>query len=174
VASTDPLTGLLNRRAFDEAIERELATAAAAGLTTGLLYIDLDKFKAINDTLGHAAGDELLVEVANRLRACIRGGDIAARLGGDEFALLLSNLPLEDGEEVAQRVADRAVASLCEPVQLAGAPRRIGGSIGVTVGEAGEVDPTTIVARADAAMYEAKRTGSGTLLARGAGLASAA
>ena len=159
VASTDTLTGLSNRRAFADTLERELAQGSEAGTAIALLYIDLDGFKAINDTLGHAAGDELLVHVAYRLRGCIRAGDVAARLGGDEFVLLLAQLPPDAAQQVAGRVAERALSLLCDPVELDCGPQRVGASIGLTIAQPGTIDAETLLATADAAMYAAKRDG---------------
>jgi diguanylate cyclase (GGDEF)-like protein len=161
VASTDPLTGLVNRRAFSEALDRHIARGAEAGLSVALLYLDLDGFKPINDTLGHAAGDELLVEAAHRLRECVRGEDVAARLGGDEFTLILCEMPPEAAEQVAARVAARAVAALRRPMELSCGVHSVDVSIGVALAAPGTVDAQTLVARADAAMYAAKRAGGG-------------
>jgi diguanylate cyclase (GGDEF)-like protein len=127
-----------------------------------LLYVDLDRFKVINDTLGHAAGDELLVHVGDRLRSCIRDEDRAGRLGGDEFAVMLGQLPPDAADEVAVRVAERALALLSEPVLLDGTEQTVGASIGIAISRCADVDSEALVAHADAAMYEAKRAGRGT------------
>jgi len=165
VASTDTLTGLSNRRAFFDTLERELAEGAAAGAAVALLYLDLDRFKGINDTLGHAAGDALLVHVAHRLRSCIRAGDVAARVGGDEFVLLLAQMAPDSSEHVTARVAERALALLCDPIELDGGTHRVGASIGLTTAQPGKMDSETLLATADAAMYEAKRAGGNRIVA---------
>jgi diguanylate cyclase (GGDEF)-like protein len=174
VASTDTLTGLSNRRAFADTLERELAEGAAAGTAAAVLYIDLDGFKTINDTLGHAAGDELLVQVAYRLRGCIRGGDVAARLGGDEFVLLLAQLPPDAAEQATARVAERALSVLCDPIELDGGTHRVSGSMGLTIAQPGTIDSERLLAAADAAMYEAKRDGGNRIVTVANGLRDAA
>jgi diguanylate cyclase (GGDEF)-like protein len=174
VASTDTLTGLTNRRAFAETLERELAQGSAAGTAIALLYIDLDGFKAINDTLGHAAGDDLLVHVADRLRGCIRDGDVAARLGGDEFALVLPQLPPAAAEHVSARVGERVLSLVREPIHVDGSAVRVGASIGLAIAQSGTIDPETLLADADAAMYEAKRRGRNRIVASADALANPA
>ena len=112
-ATTDSLTGLANRAAFRARLEAALARPERRGGTQAVLFVDLDDFKDVNDTLGHAAGDELLCVVASRLGEAVRPGDLVARLGGDEFALLLDGLA---DASVAATVAERVVAALAEPV----------------------------------------------------------
>lgn len=152
-ARRDALTGIANRRAFDETL---------AGLPSGspfaLLMLDLDGFKAVNDRLGHAAGDDLLRQVAERLSEVVRDGDTLARLGGDEFAVVL---PGGDAA-AAKQVADRAVAVVARPYVVLGSPTRIGTSVGVQVVTAGtRVDIEAVKATADVALYAAKRSGKG-------------
>lgn len=149
-ASHDVLTKLANRRLF----AGRLASAAGLdGSQAGLLMIDLDGFKPINDTHGHHIGDAVLVAVAERIRRCVRPTDTAARLGGDEFAVLMPGASLEQ----ANRMAERFQAALAEPVAIGSLQLVIGASIGVTVGDA--ADSEALQRRADAAMYAVKRRG---------------
>ncbi|WP_116452171.1 sensor domain-containing diguanylate cyclase [Blastococcus litoris] len=152
-AQTDPLTGLLNRAAFSD----RLATATAAidaAAPPAVLFVDVDDFKAVNDSLGHAAGDELLLAVAARLTADVRADDVVARLGGDEFAVLLSDA---DGERLRD-VADRLLASLRAPMAIAGTTVSVTASIGGALGARGDTAERLLHA-ADTAMYRAKRSG---------------
>ena len=161
-AFADPLTGLPNRLLFEERLGQALTRADRLNhqqvqSRVAVLFIDLDGFKPINDSYGHAAGDALLLNVAERLRKLAREGDTVARVGGDEFLLLLENLTHPaDGVTIAQRV----LQVLAIPFEIAGKSLRIAGSIGVAVyPEQGERDK--LVAQADAAMYAAKRGGGG-------------
>jgi diguanylate cyclase (GGDEF)-like protein len=122
-----------------------------------VLYLDLDGFKAVNDTLGHAAGDQLLVLVAERLRSVTRPSDTTARIGGDEFAVLIEEIV---GEAEAGYVADRLLASLDAPFVVRGVEVHIGGSIGIAVSEPG-ITLDELLLNADAAMYQAKAAGRG-------------
>ena len=153
----DPLTGLPNRALFLDRIEQALQRAARHDEIVSVAFVDLDDFKAINDTLGHAAGDELLVGVADRLRATLRGMDTAARLGGDEFAVLLQGIP--ERSEVVQ-IAERLLGALSAPHELGGRPHTALPSIGVSIGGDGAT-ADDLVRQADAAMYAAKRAGKG-------------
>jgi diguanylate cyclase (GGDEF)-like protein len=152
-AFTDALTGLSNRALFGDRLAHALALHARHGRPVALVFLDIDDFKAVNDTLGHAAGDDLLVEVARRASTVVRDGDTVARLGGDEFAVLLEDTP--DSLSTGERL--RAV--LAPPFELAGTRRTVRASFGMA--EVGPADgPTTadeLLARADAAMYAAKR-----------------
>ena len=152
-ASTDALTGLANRSAFTAALERCLAAGPPA---PALLFLDLDDFKSVNDGCGHAAGDQLLRSVADRMRSAVRSGDVCARLGGDEFAVLLADGDAASALEIATRLVQRVSA----PVVLAGRPTRVGASVGVVCGppDAG-LDAEQLVQRADVAMYAAKARG---------------
>ncbi|MGY1987612.1 diguanylate cyclase domain-containing protein [Blastococcus sp. SYSU DS0669] len=152
-ATTDPLTGLLNRTAFNERLAAATADADP-GACPGVLFVDVDDFKAVNDTLGHAAGDELLLAVAARLSADVRGEDVVARLGGDEFALLLADA---DGSRLRD-VADRLLTALREPVRVGSRTITVTASIGGALGGAG-CTAEELLHRADTAMYAAKRTG---------------
>ena len=151
----DGLTGLANRTHLHE----ELAAALAAGPpgTVSLLLIDLDGFKAVNDTLGHPAGDALLAAVAGKLTAAVRDGDLAARLGGDEFAVLLRDCGPGEAELTSQRI----LRSLRIPVAIGDSHVRAGASIGAAHGDAGQ-DVEALMRQADLAMYAAKRDGKGT------------
>jgi diguanylate cyclase (GGDEF)-like protein/PAS domain S-box-containing protein len=153
----DPLTGLPNRALFLDRIEQALQRAGRHDELVSVAFVDLDDFKAVNDTLGHAAGDELLVGVADRLRSCLRGMDTAARLGGDEFAVLMQGLP-ERSEAV--RVAERLLEKLSEPHELADEAHHALPSIGVSIGGDGAT-ADDLMRQADAAMYAAKRAGKG-------------
>jgi diguanylate cyclase (GGDEF)-like protein/PAS domain S-box-containing protein len=148
-AETDPLTGLPNRAAFEAALPTHLSREA--GLGCALLFCDLDGFKAVNDQLGHAAGDAVLVEVGRRLNGTVREGDLVARLGGDEFVVLLPGLGGLQVRALASRV-ERVVA---RPLRLSEGVARVGVSVGVRVADAGD-DPATVLAEADAAMYAVK------------------
>ncbi|GIJ48707.1 hypothetical protein Val02_55930 [Virgisporangium aliadipatigenens] len=153
-AFEDPLTGLANRAAFTERLEHSTGPVA-------LLLIDLDGFKAVNDGLGHAAGDRLLIETATRLRTCVREKDLVARLGGDEFVVLMERL---DDPRHAVRIAERIVTALAGAVQA---------SVGVAVSASGEaVSGDQLLARADQAMYDAKAQGKGCYRVHGAVLRS--
>jgi diguanylate cyclase (GGDEF)-like protein len=133
----DGLTNLPNRALSRERVAHALRRRAQAGTPLALLFIDLDDFKTVNDQLGHAAGDDLLVDVAGRLQTCMRGADTVARLGGDEFAILLEQAP---SHEVAVRVAGRILEAMVPPFSLQGRQVQVGASVGVTVSDASEVD----------------------------------
>jgi diguanylate cyclase (GGDEF)-like protein len=154
----DPLTGLANRALFVDHIDGAYHRAARAGNLVFLLYIDLDEFKKINDTFGHGAGDELLVQVAGRLNACVRATDTVARLGGDEFAILLEQAA---SLEVVEIIAERIVASVGEPFRLATGVAEIGASVGIAFTDAFGQTAAHLMKSADAAMYKAKRAGKG-------------
>ncbi len=152
-AQTDPLTGLLNRTAFSE----RLAAATASldpGTPPAVLFVDIDEFKGVNDSLGHAAGDDLLVTVAARLTTDVRADDVVARLGGDEFAVLLADAD----DERLRDVADRLLSSLRAPMALNGSTLAVTASIGGALGAPGDT-ADRLLHRADTAMYEAKRAG---------------
>ncbi|BAL88335.1 putative diguanylate cyclase/phosphodiesterase with GAF sensor [Actinoplanes missouriensis 431] len=157
-AYRDPLTGLPNRRLFAERLDQSLTGEQCRAVV--LLFIDLDRFKAVNDTLGHNAGDELLAAVSERIRGQLRPSDVAGRLGGDEFAVLMEDVTIED----ARAVAERIVARTAEPFSIAGRVVHIGASIGIAAAAVGGVDATGILGNADIAMYRAKRTGSGRVV----------
>jgi diguanylate cyclase (GGDEF)-like protein len=155
----DPLTGLANLSLFHDRVEHAFARLARReGAAVAVLFLDLDDFKAVNDTLGHAGGDALLALVAERLRAVVRPEDTAARLGGDEFALLLDEVasPAE-----ALAVARRAVDAVAAPFEITGWSVRASVSIGVAYRSVDDSTVEEMIAEADAAMYEAKRAGKG-------------
>ncbi|MGY1733443.1 diguanylate cyclase domain-containing protein [Geodermatophilus sp. SYSU D01045] len=156
LAYTDPLTGLPNRRRLEEQVEAAIWEARARGDALGLLFVDLDGFKAVNDRLGHAAGDELLQVVARRLRERVRRRDLLARLGGDEFLVALPDLRPETAREEARRVADELAASIRRPVPLRGTEVHVGASIGVSVCPADGVVFADLLHRADLSMYDRK------------------
>jgi diguanylate cyclase (GGDEF)-like protein len=158
-AAHDALTGLPNRRQVVALIAGALSRAQRSGAVIGLLFIDLDGFKKVNDTLGHAAGDELLRIVGTRLQAAIRAGDVVARLGGDEFVVLLEPL---DEQASAVHVADRVVAAISGPIILPdGREASVGASVGVAVSQDGANDPDVLLHEADVAVYRAKHYGRG-------------
>ena len=158
LALVDMLTDLPNRCAFEEALERAAARSRRHGGAIAILYLDLDGFKSVNDTLGHAAGDELLREVAVRLRSCLRAEDMVARLGGDEFAALLT-VAAGDACREAEATARRILAALSEPVVTAEGPARVGASIGMAVYPLCCPTAEQCVRDADGAMYAAKHAG---------------
>ncbi|HET8979114.1 MAG TPA: diguanylate cyclase [Solirubrobacteraceae bacterium] len=152
-ATHDQLTGLANRRQFTAEVRTAVARARDTAESGALLYVDLDRFKPVNDELGHEAGDELLVAVAERLRGCTRAGDVVARLGGDEFAVLLA--AAEPGD--VERVSERIVAGFREPFAVTGHRLRLGASIGRSVYPLDADDADALLRRADAAMFAQKR-----------------
>ncbi|MFG2920122.1 putative bifunctional diguanylate cyclase/phosphodiesterase [Streptomyces sp. NPDC048305] len=154
----DPLTGLPNRQWLLERTWTELEEADATGARTGLVLIDLDRFRAVNDTLGHLAGDRLLLQIAERLRLALPRGAEAARLGGDEFAVLL---PAADSITSVQRIARHLVAALSSPLDLDGLTLVLEASAGVAVHPDHAQDAEGLLRRADVAMYQAKRDRTG-------------
>ncbi|MEM9029099.1 MAG: EAL domain-containing protein [Pseudomonadota bacterium] len=158
-AHHDQLTELPNRLLFLERLETAL-TRAKGGETAALLLIDLDRFKAVNDTHGHSIGDQLLRQVADRLRACVRPTDTVARLGGDEFAILQA--PALSKDETSA-LADRLVSSLNQPYQIGELPLMIGISVGVVIASESNSDTETLMQNADFALYRAKSEGRGTV-----------
>lgn len=156
-ANEDPLTGLRNRRSF----ERDLETALNLPCTvTGLLHIDLDRFKSVNDTLGHPAGDAVLVAAAKRVSVVVNSLGTVYRVGGDEFMVVL-----KDGATVDQAtmIGDSIIEAMAIPVEHEQSQADVGASIGIAFGKAGQISPAKLVANADVALYEAKRSGRNTL-----------
>jgi diguanylate cyclase (GGDEF)-like protein len=148
-ASHDPLTGLPNRRLLTELLEGGEDPAVA---DRALLLVDLDNFKPVNDQLGHAAGDDLLVGVSSRLLAAVRADDTVVRLGGDEFAIVIAG----GDAGIAVRVAERIVAAVGEPFEIAGTEVRVGASVGVAISGGGR-DGNQLLRDADMAMYQVKQ-----------------
>ena len=155
-ARHDPLTGLLNRAAFGHESERVCERASRRGWTVGMLFIDLDGFKQINDSFGHETGDRVLVETAHRLTDCLRSGETLARLGGDEFAVLIPSL---DDISEATRVADRVLDVVSEPIPGLPSDVRVGASIGIALRSNDGIEMSALMRLADEAMYSAKRNG---------------
>ncbi|MGH2688278.1 MAG: putative bifunctional diguanylate cyclase/phosphodiesterase, partial [Actinomycetota bacterium] len=152
----DTLTGLPNRALFMDRLEHAQARMARTGSLYALLFIDLDRFKVVNDSLGHHVGDQLLVQMANRLRKSIRGGDTLARFGGDEFVALLEDLQDEDdGVAITRRI----LSDMSAPVSVAGRELSVSCSIGVVIGDGSRQDPDECVRAGDVAMYRAKARG---------------
>jgi diguanylate cyclase (GGDEF)-like protein/PAS domain S-box-containing protein len=152
VAHHDVLTGLLNRIAFKIASERRLETVARSGGEAAILFIDLDNFKTINDSLGHYVGDKVIVEAARRIRRCIEPGDVVARFGGDEFVMLL-----RVGEEGAHEAASRLLQEMSLPFDVDGHELHAGATVGISMYPRDGTDLDTLMRAADAAMYAGKR-----------------
>jgi len=152
----DPLTGLANRALLADRLAHALAGARRGGEPLALLLLDLDNFKNANDSLGHAAGDQVLVEVGRRIGSCVRETDTASRLGGDEFAVLLEDM---EGEERAAEVAARLSQLLREPFAVSGKELFLGASIGIAVGRPSRESAGDLFRNADIAMYAAKQRG---------------
>ena len=152
LAATDPLTGLANRRAFGEAVRRELARAERAGAPLAVVMLDIDDFKNINDELGHTTGDEVLRTVARSARSGTRKGDIIARLGGDEFALLLPDAD----ETKAQAIGERVRAEIANARVGDDGSRHVGASIGIAVTRGRELSVHGLLAAADRDLYRDK------------------
>jgi diguanylate cyclase (GGDEF)-like protein len=154
----DPLTQLANRDLFNDRVRHALAKRGEPGRTVAVMYLDLDDFKTVNDSLGHAAGDALLVQVAERLRISVRPDDTAARLGGDEFAILMEDIT---SEAEVTAVAKRILDSLNTPFDIAGEVVWAHATIGIARIAPGQIDLPDLLRRADLAMYTAKGEGKG-------------
>jgi diguanylate cyclase (GGDEF)-like protein/PAS domain S-box-containing protein len=157
-ATRDPLTGLPNRALFIERLEAAIAGQPSSGDGYAVLFVDLDEFKVVNDSLGHLVGDELLVEVAQRLAPCTRDDEIIARHGGDEFTILITG---NDCLDRAQKIAQDMLAVLAKPVHLHGHELFTNASIGIATGSAGYGNTAAVLRDADTAMYQAKDLGRG-------------
>ena len=157
-AHFDPLTSLPNRLLFRDRLAQEIATTQAGMSRGALLYIDLDHFKRVNDTVGHVAGDQLLTIVAQRLRSCVKEGDTVARLGGDEFTVILRQVV--DGD-AARAIAERIIESLQLPVSISGRDHFVCASIGITLFPDDSASIEELMRNADTAMYRAKDLGRG-------------
>jgi diguanylate cyclase (GGDEF)-like protein/PAS domain S-box-containing protein len=156
LAYHDTLTGLPNRKFFVEQLQESLQWAQRNHSLVGLLFIDLDGFKQVNDTLGHEMGDRLLVIVARRLSNCLRGSDTVSRLGGDEFTVILRAIPKAQAVIV---VAEKILATITEPMVLNGHVIKVSASIGISIYPLNSHISETLIEQADAAMYRAKRLG---------------
>ncbi len=156
MASYDALTELPNRRLFMDRLRQEIARGHRESTGLALLFMDLDGFKQINDTLGHEAGDQLLREIGRRLRHCVRESDTVARLGGDEFTVLL---PGTDGVAAAPTVIRKLLETIAQPVPLGGTHGTVTASIGVAIFPSDGTDADTLLSKADSAMYGAKADG---------------
>ncbi|OUC15053.1 MAG: diguanylate cyclase [Alkalinema sp. CACIAM 70d] len=156
LANHDPLTGLPNRQYFHEKLQQAIEWAEANRRQVALLFLDLDGFKQVNDTLGHSIGDQLLKSVSKRLTCCLRVSDTVARLGGDEFTVILPAVP---GIQEVIRVADKILHTLAQPFVLEGHTVRVTTSIGISLYPNHAEDLDTLLQQADAAMYRAKQAG---------------
>ena len=154
----DGLSGLANRALFSDRLEHAIERAARSKASLAVLFLDLDDFKLVNDSLGHAAGDSLLIEVARRLVECLRGGDTAARFGGDEFAVLMEEIINADE---ACEVAERIIDALREPMTILDREIHVRASIGIAFNKLGTEEPAELIQAADVAMYAAKARGKG-------------
>jgi diguanylate cyclase (GGDEF)-like protein/PAS domain S-box-containing protein len=155
----DPLTGLANRVLLRDHLERALARLGRSRGMVALLFVDLDDFKRINDSFGHAAGDQILAHVADRLTSAVRADDVVGRQSGDEFAVLLNEVR---NEAEATALAERVMTELRRPIQLGARSIVVGGSIGIALTAAPEATAEDLITQADAAMYAAKADGKGT------------
>jgi len=164
-AHYDALTGLPNRLLMCDRLDQAVAAAHRHGAMAALLYIDLDRFKSVNDAQGHAAGDKLLKEAASRLCGCVRETDTVSRLGGDEFVIILPDIT---DRHAAQRAADRVIAAFSQPFRIDGQEHFITASIGVTLYPLDSSDADTLLRHADQAMYRAKQKGRNRYLLFGA------
>lgn len=162
-ANHDALTDLPNRRAFHDELKSVVARCGATGEAAGLLFIDLDRFKEVNDTLGHEAGDALLQRVASQLRSILRSADFVARLGGDEFAFLFS-ADTELAQQKAVRVAERILERLRIKVPTPNGPIQVGCTVGVAMYPAEAADSEALIALADRLMYIGKKSGRNRLV----------
>jgi diguanylate cyclase (GGDEF)-like protein len=154
----DALTGLPNRLLFEEGLDVALALARRRSTYVAVLFLDADRFKVINDTLGHRTGDDILVEIARRMKAAVRASDVVARFGGDEFAILVQDLA---DERDALRIADTVQLALGAPFRLDGEEHSLSASIGIAISGGRRATPELMLRDADSAMYRAKELGRG-------------
>ncbi len=157
MANHDPLTGLPNRMLFGDRLSNAVAHVKRGGMLA-VLYLDLDRFKPVNDTYGHKAGDELLVRVAQEMRGSVRESDTVARIGGDEFAIVQTGI---DSPADAGALARRMLQLLSRPMELSGCRVRIGASVGIAIAPEHGLDCDDLLLRADKALYRSKRMGRG-------------
>ena len=158
LAFRDTLTGLANRPCFRDRLRHSLVRADAEGRCVAVVFFDLDNFKIVNDSLGHACGDQVLRVVADRVRGCVRRDDTAARLGGDEFTIIVESVT---GIDQVMPIVDRLSSSLREPIRLEGRNLFVGGSIGIAISTPNQDSPDDLLRKADLAMYQAKSNGKG-------------
>ncbi len=157
-ANYDQLTHLPNRRLFRDRLEQSIKSACRSKIAFALMFIDLDRFKQVNDTMGHDVGDQLLKEAALRIHQCVRDMDTVARMGGDEFTVILSQI---SDPAYAGRVAESIIEKLKAPFTLAGKEMHVSASIGIALYPADGIDAESLLKNADSAMYAAKLSGSG-------------
>jgi diguanylate cyclase (GGDEF)-like protein len=156
MAYHDPLTGLANRALFKDRFQHAVAVAARTQSPLGIMFIDIDRFKVINDSLGHEGGDAVLIEAAKRIRTCLRTSDTACRIGGDEFTVILENLPTN---EDAAQAAMRLIQKFAEPLKIGGREIIVTASIGISIYPGATHDVQRLLKDANAAMHEAKESG---------------
>jgi diguanylate cyclase (GGDEF)-like protein len=156
MAYHDPLTGLANRALFKDRLQHAVAVAARSQSPVGIMFIDIDRFKVINDSLGHEVGDAVLIEAAKRIRACLRASDTACRIGGDEFTVILEHLP---SSEDAAQAATRLIQKFSEPLKVGGREIFATASIGISIYPGATHDVERLLKDANAAMHEAKESG---------------
>ncbi|MGO9872754.1 MAG: EAL domain-containing protein [Acidimicrobiia bacterium] len=157
----DPLTGLPNRLLFLDRLGQSIARCQRTKSSVGVVFLDLDRFKNINDSLGHDAGDELLVAVAHKLESVIRPGDTVARFGGDEFTVLCEDLTADTARETAVEISERLLATVIRPMVVREAEMFVGASVGIALALTGDERPEELLRDADAAMHHAKEAGRG-------------
>ena len=156
LAGHDRLTGLPNRALFEDRLKHALLAVRRNNRRVALLYIDLDRFKNVNDTLGHAAGDELVRQTAMRLQSSVRHVDTVARLGGDEFAVIVFDIK---GLSASEELCERLLAEIEEPFDIMDTQAFVSASIGVSISSGEDADPQELLRKADIALYEAKKNG---------------
>jgi diguanylate cyclase (GGDEF)-like protein/PAS domain S-box-containing protein len=156
LATHDEMTGLHNRAMFSEMLTHAIESARRRSRSCSVLFIDLDRFKIVNDSLGHGAGDQLIIEMAKRIKRCVRAADVVARLGGDEFVILLEEL---ETDAAAEDIAKRILSAMLVPIQIQGQECRVTASIGIAHFPKDAVDSETLMKHADMAMYLAKDEG---------------
>jgi diguanylate cyclase (GGDEF)-like protein len=159
-ATHDPLTRLPNRTLLDDRLAHALDRATRTGAQVAVLFLDLDGFKEVNDTWGHAAGDRVLAEVAGRVAATARASDTVARIGGDEFVVVCEETGSVDG---ALTLATRILEVVRTPISVGGVSHQVGASVGIAVALPDERDASSVLRRADEAMYRAKEAGRGRI-----------
>ncbi|MEX0953654.1 MAG: EAL domain-containing protein [Rhizobiaceae bacterium] len=161
LARHDALTGLPNRRVFAETLDKAVGRARRGAVSYAVMIVDLDRFKPVNDMNGHAAGDEVLREIATRLNALSRSGDTVARLGGDEFGVVLDCVSSESAVDAASSLAARIIASIGQPISIGDQTVEVGASIGISICPDDGTESDTLLRAADMAMYRAKEEGRG-------------